>query len=264
MTEANFNGARVLSLESRRAPDMQTLIESFGGIATVAPSIREVPLEANTELLEFDQALRDSAVSDLVCMTGVGTKILLRQLTPEALMALKTVRLVLRSNKAVTVLREYELTGTLVSEPHTWHEVLEYYQSIGKLEGRNIWIAEFGDTAPEAFVQSLGRLGANVFLIPVYRWALPENTAPLEKAIREAIQNEFDWLLLTSGVQLWHAVDYARGLGVETEFRTALTKLKIASIGPACDEAIFELGFTPTVSAVPHKMGVLVRTAAMT
>jgi uroporphyrinogen-III synthase len=262
-TPANFNGATVLALESRRASDMQTLIESFGGLATVAPSIREVPLEHNAELLEFDNVLVQKTVTDLVCMTGVGTKFLLRQLSPEAVTALQNVNLVLRSNKAVAVLREHELTGTLVSEPHTWHEVLEYYQNIGNLEQRKVWIAEFGEDTPKEFVSALKKLGASVHLLPVYRWALPEDTAPLEQAVHGVIAGQFEWLLLTSGVQLWHAVDFARTLGLVTDFKTALEKLRIASIGPACDEAILELGFKPTVQAQPHKMGVLVRVAAL-
>jgi uroporphyrinogen-III synthase len=260
---ANFNGATVLALESRRASDMQTLIESFGGLATVAPSIREVPLEHNAELLELSDALLQNAITDLVCMTGVGTKFLLRQLSPEAIVALKNVNLVLRSNKAVAVLREHDLTGTLVSEPHTWHEVLEYYQAIGNLEQRQVWIAEFGEDTPKAFVTALEKLGARVHLLPVYRWALPEDTAPLERAVRGVIAGKFEWLLLTSGVQLWHAVDFARTLGLVTDFKSALEQVRIASIGPACDEAILELGFKPTVQAQPHKMGVLVRVAAL-
>ncbi len=260
---ANFNGATVLALESRRASDMQTLIESFGGLGTVAPSIREVPLEENAESLEFQTALTSHTVSDLVCMTGVGTKFLLRQLSPEALAALQNVNLVLRSNKAVAVLREHDLRGTLVSEPHTWHEVLEYYQNIETLENRKVWIAEFGEDTPKAFVSALEKLGARVHLLPVYRWALPEDTAPLERAVHGVIAGQFEWLLLTSGVQLWHAVEFARTLGLVTDFKTALEKLRIASIGPACDEAITELGFKPTVQAQPHKMGVLVRVAAL-
>ena len=35
-----FAGLRVLSLESRRAPEMAKLIATFGGNATVAPSMR--------------------------------------------------------------------------------------------------------------------------------------------------------------------------------------------------------------------------------
>jgi uroporphyrinogen-III synthase len=260
---ANFYGAKVLALESRRASDMQTLIESFGGLATVAPSIREVPLETNPELLEFSQALTQQTVTDLVCMTGVGTKFLLRQLPPEALVTLQNVNLVLRSNKAMTVLREHQLTATLVSEPHTWHEVLEYYKNIGNLEQRKVWIAEFGEDTPKEFVTALKKLGASVHLLPVYRWALPEDTAPLEQAVHGVIAGEFEWLLLTSGVQLWHAIDFARTLGLVTAFKTALEKIRIASIGPACDEAILELGFKPTVQAQPHKMGVLVRVAAL-
>jgi uroporphyrinogen-III synthase len=262
-TPANFNGATVLALESRRAADMQTLIESFGGVAVVAPSIREVPLEQNAELERFSTALTQQTMTDLVCMTGVGTKFLLRQLSPEAIAALKNVNLVLRSNKAVAVLREHDLTGTLVSEPHTWHEVLEYYQNIGNLEPRQIWIAEFGEDTPKAFVTALKKLGASVHLLPVYRWALPEDTAPLERAVHDVIAGKFEWLLLTSGVQLWHAVDFARTLGLVTDFKSALEQVRIASIGPACDEAILELGFKPTVQAQPHKMGVLVRVAAL-
>jgi uroporphyrinogen-III synthase len=196
-------------------------------------------------------------------MTGVGTKFLLRQLPPEALTALQNVNLVLRSNKAMTVLREHQLIATLVSEPHTWHEVLEYYQAIGKLENRHVWIAEFGEDTPKEFVIALEALGASVHLLPVYRWALPEDTAPLEQAVRDVIVGKFEWLLLTSGVQLWHAVDFARTLGLETAFKSALEKIRIASIGPACDEAITELGFDSTVQAQPHKMGVLVRVAAL-
>ncbi len=261
---ANFNGARVLALESRRAEEMRTLIESFGGQATVAPSMREVPLESNVALLDFIAALNEARVDELVCMTGVGTRFLLRQLedAPDALESLKKVNLVLRSGKAVPVLRERGLEGTLVRDPHTWHEVLAHYQT-RDVQGKSIWIAEFGDDAPKDFVAGLEALGASVHVLPVYRWALPENTAPLEEAIKRVTQNDFDWLLLTSGVQLWHAIGFARSKGLETDFRAGLERLRIASIGPACNEAIQELGFTQVVTADPHKMGILVRAAAM-
>jgi uroporphyrinogen-III synthase len=261
---ANFNGARVLALESRRAEEMRTLIESFGGQATVAPSMREVPLENNAALLEFITALHQARVDELVCMTGVGTRFLLRQLEPApgALEALKKVNLVLRSGKAVPVLRERGLTGTLVRDPHTWHEVLAHYQGLN-IRGKRVWIAEFGDDAPKDFIAGLELLGASVDVLPVYRWALPEDTAPLEEAIGRVAQNEFDWLLLTSGVQLWHAVGFARSKGLEGDFRAGLARLRIASIGPSCNEAMQELGFQPAVTADPHKMGVLVRVAAI-
>ena len=52
-TQKGFAGLRVLSLESRRGPEMAKLIATHGGEATVAPSMREIPLETNTEGQEF-------------------------------------------------------------------------------------------------------------------------------------------------------------------------------------------------------------------
>ena len=50
---SGFEGLRVLALESRRAPELAKLIANYGGEAVVAPSMREVPLESNTEALAF-------------------------------------------------------------------------------------------------------------------------------------------------------------------------------------------------------------------
>ena len=44
-----FNGARVLSLESRRADEMATLIRKQGGEPFVAPSMREIELDRHEE-----------------------------------------------------------------------------------------------------------------------------------------------------------------------------------------------------------------------
>ena len=52
-----FAGLRVLSLESRRAAEMAKLIEAYGGTATVAPSMREIPLGSNKEAQTFTREL---------------------------------------------------------------------------------------------------------------------------------------------------------------------------------------------------------------
>ena len=57
MTSPNFNGLRVLLLESRRSREMASLVTTYGGHPIEAPSMREVPLETNTEALAFADAL---------------------------------------------------------------------------------------------------------------------------------------------------------------------------------------------------------------
>ncbi len=45
-----FDGVRVIALESRRSVEMARLIESYGGVPRVAPSMREVPIEGIVRL----------------------------------------------------------------------------------------------------------------------------------------------------------------------------------------------------------------------
>src|ERR1700734_3665702 len=53
----SFHGLRVLALESRRGTELAPLITTYGGQPLVAPALREVPLESNTEALRFAEAL---------------------------------------------------------------------------------------------------------------------------------------------------------------------------------------------------------------
>ena len=63
---------RVLSLESRKADEMRSLIERHGGIATVAPSMREIPLDENRAALAFGEQLFAGQIDVVVFLTGVG------------------------------------------------------------------------------------------------------------------------------------------------------------------------------------------------
>src|SRR5271170_5633118 len=73
-----FAGLRVLSLESRRATEMAKLIANHRGVPIVAPSMREVPLESNTEALAFARALASNGFDVVIFLTGVGTRALAR------------------------------------------------------------------------------------------------------------------------------------------------------------------------------------------
>jgi uroporphyrinogen-III synthase len=68
----SFDGLRVLSLESRRAAEIETLIRRQGGDPFVAPSMREVPLAQNSAALVFAERLFDNQFEMLILLTGVG------------------------------------------------------------------------------------------------------------------------------------------------------------------------------------------------
>src|ERR1700681_4230986 len=71
-----FDGLRVLSLESRRASEIERLIRAQGGVPFVAPSMREVPLENNPQAFAFAERLFRGEFDMLIFLTGVGTRAL--------------------------------------------------------------------------------------------------------------------------------------------------------------------------------------------
>src|SRR5690606_26330712 len=68
---------RVCSFESRKGDEIRSLIERHGGEATVAPSLREVPLEENPAAFEFADRLLGGSLDVVVFLTGVGARGLL-------------------------------------------------------------------------------------------------------------------------------------------------------------------------------------------
>ena len=75
-----FDGLRVLSLESRRAEEMATLIRKQGGEPFVAPSMREVPLEQREEASSSRDRLLRGEFDCVILLTGVGTRLLWKTL----------------------------------------------------------------------------------------------------------------------------------------------------------------------------------------
>ena len=67
-----FEGLRVLSLESRRAKEMETLIRREGGDPFIAPSVQERALHDHGEALQFIDRLDAGDFDLLVCTTGAG------------------------------------------------------------------------------------------------------------------------------------------------------------------------------------------------
>jgi len=274
---SGLSGKRVLALESRRRDEMRTLIEKQGGAATVAPALREVALEDSVggkgaTLERFARSLLQGKVDYLVCMTGVGTRMLLRELEKrsfEALEALREVHIVVRGSKPLNVLREAGYSATLVEKPHTWREVQSYFAALERtdpkvlaLSGKRVSIAEFGEETPLELQDFLCAQGAKVDPLPLYRWGLPEDTEPLERAILELVKGKFDLLLLTSGIQLWHLMGKALEMELESVVRKALEAVPIASIGPSCTESVHELGLKVALESDPCRMGNLVLSAS--
>ena len=256
----------MLSFESRRAAEMRSLIERHGGEATVAPSMREIPLEENSAAFDFADELLAGRIDVVVFTTGVGTRALAevvetRHDRTDFLNALARPVTIVRGPKPTSVLNEWKVRiDHRAPEPNTWRELLAVIDAGVEVRDRTVAVQEYGEPNDE-FYAALAERGARVQPVPVYRWALPEDTAPLEQAIRSTLAGEFDTLLFTSAQQLRHVLEVAQRQGLADRWREAAARCVVASIGPTCSEALSEQGLAVHVEASPPKMGQLVRAA---
>ena len=266
----NFAGLRVLSLESRRGVEMARLIASYGGEAMVAPSMREIPLESNTEALAFGRTLFAGGFDMVIFLTGVGTRALARVVETiypldQYLAELRKIAVVARGPKPVTVLKEWNVPIAVTApEPNTWREVLRALDEKAAallLKGRRVAVQEYGVSNPE-LIAGLVERGAQVTSIPVYEWALPVDTGPLRSAIAAIARNEIDIILFTTGTQADHLLQIAVEMNREDVLRRALLRMVVASIGPTTSERLRESGIAPDMEPTHPKMGYLVSEAA--
>lgn len=270
MSSEGFGGLRVLALESRRAAEMAKLIAYSGGRAIVAPSMREVPLESNTEALAFASAVVGGRLDMVIFLTGVGTRTLTRiaeMVYPreQYVAALKRVIVVARGPKPVAALRELGVpVGLAVPEPNTWRELLRALDQRADslpLTGCRIAVQEYGVPNPE-LLAGLAERGALVSRVPVYEWALPEDAGPLREAVAAIARGEIDVILFTTSVQVIHLMQTATDLKLEESLRRDFQRILIGSIGPTTSEQLREHGVVADFEPTHPKMGLLVKETA--
>jgi uroporphyrinogen-III synthase len=249
---------RILSLESRRAVEIETLIRARGGVPFVAPSMREVPLQNNLPAFVFCDRLLAGDFDMVIFLTGVGAKLLAQAIEtrhPAGLFqeALRGVTVVVRGPKPSGVMREWKVPVAAVApEPNTWREVLAVTEGWPE---RRIAVQEFGRTSEE-LIAGLEARGAEVTKVPVYQWQLPEDTGPLRDAAHRLARGEFDWVIFTTSVQLDHLQQIGEEEGVDVT--GALRKVKIASIGPTTSETLREQDLQVDFEPSHPRMGILV------
>ncbi len=284
------NPLRVLSFESRKAAEMRSLIERHGGVATIAPAMREVSLGMTPEIQAFVDRLREGSLDVIILLTGVGAEALATAIETEhsrdwLFDQLQRLRIVVRGPKPFATLKKWGVrVDAKAPEPNTWREVVETLVALvadsqtaaadsgdetGEpprpglklpLDGLNIAVQEYGQPSTELYA-ALEERGATVLPVPVYRWQLPDDISPVVAAIDAAAREEFDIALFTTAQHIVHTVQIAESLGRRDEWLASLRRTVIASIGPTATERLREYGLPVDIEPEHPHMGHLVRAA---
>lgn len=264
MAHAGFNGLTVAAFESRMAAEMTRLIERHGGKPLVAPALREIPLEDNSAALQFGELLLTEGLDVLVLLTGAGTTTLFeilhsRHAKDTIKNALKETVLIARGPKPVAALKALGFQPTLtVPEPNTWVDVVSTLDAYRPVTGVRVAVQEYG-LPNRDLLEALKQRGANVVQVPVYRWALPEDRAPLKQVIKQILAGQVQVMLVTNAAQIDHVMQVVEQEGNTAQFKTICRQLVVASIGPTAGERIRSHGLPVDFEPSHGKMGILVK-----
>ena len=97
----------------------------------------------------------------------------------------------------------------------------------------------------------------------VYEWGMPEDTAPLARAVESLVRGDFDAAAFTTQVQARHLLSIASRIGRRNQLVAALrSRVLVAAVGPTCARVLVELGVPPHVVPDSPKMGSMLEALA--
>jgi uroporphyrinogen-III synthase len=248
---------------ARRSEELTHLLTRRGADVIAAPAIRIVPLEDDGELLSATEACVAHAPDFTVATTGIGFRGWMEAADGwglgDALRDhLGRGRLVARGPKARGAIRAAGLRDEFSPDSEAMSEVLGYLLD-QDIAGKRIALQLHGEPLTEA-VATFEAAGANVVVVPVYRWVPPEDERPLHRLIDLVTTRRLDAVVFTSAPAVSSLIATAAAMGCESELLSALrTDVLAACVGPVCASPLDQRD-VPSVHPARGRLGNLVRT----
>ncbi|MFJ6754422.1 MULTISPECIES: uroporphyrinogen-III synthase [unclassified Streptomyces] len=221
---------------ARRADELIALLRRRGAAVLHAPALRIVPLADDSELLAATKELVHCAPDVVVATTAIGFRGWIEAadgwgIGEELLERLRATELLARGPKVKGAIRAAGLVETWSPESESLAEVLERLLTAG-VAGRRIALQLHGEPLP-GFVEALRAGGADVVVVPVYRWMAPEDLGPLDRLLDAIVVGGVDAVSFTSAPAAASLLSRAEERGVREAVLDALRgPLVSACVGP--------------------------------
>ncbi|MER7662965.1 MULTISPECIES: uroporphyrinogen-III synthase [unclassified Streptomyces] len=247
---------------ARRADELGALLCRRGATVLHAPALRIVPLADDAELLAATKELIDHAPDVAVATTAIGFRGWVEAADgwgcgEELLAGLRGVELLARGPKVKGAIRAAGLTEEWSPASESMAEVLDRLLAEG-VSGRRIALQLHGEPLP-GFVESLRAAGADVVLVPVYRWMPPEDLAPVDRLLDAVVGRSLDAVTFTSAPAAASLLSRAETRGQLEPLLHALEHDVLAAcVGPVTALPLQARGI-PTVQPERFRLGPLVQ-----
>lgn len=265
---AVLDGRSIVLFETRLRDELAELVRRGGGVPVCFPAVVERQRASGHEVAALLDMVRSGDTAPVfVLSTGVGARALFDEAralgrTEELGEAIRRGGSICRGPKAVAALHREGLATTVKAQsPYTTVELIEALASL-ELTGHPVVLVHYGERN-EALVEALTSQGAVLLELLLYQWEMPEDTAPLARAIESIIRGDFDAAAFTTQVQARHLMSIASRIGRRNQLVAALrSRVVVAAVGPTCARVLTELGVPPHVVPDPPKMGSMLEALA--
>ncbi|MER7698383.1 uroporphyrinogen-III synthase [Streptomyces sp. NPDC096095] len=235
-THGPLAGFTVGVTAARRAEELGALLGRRGAAVLHAPALRIVQLADDSELLAATRELIGRAPDVVVATTAIGFRGWIEAAdgwgVGDALLeTLGRVELLARGPKVKGAVRAAGLSEAWSPASESMAEVLDRLLAEG-VDGRRVALQLHGEPLP-GFVESLTAAGADVVVVPVYRWMPPQDIAPLDRMLDVTAARGLDAITFTSAPAAASFLGRAETRGLLPEVLGALRDdVLVACVGP--------------------------------
>jgi uroporphyrinogen-III synthase len=260
-----LTGFTVAVTACRRREELCALLERRGARVIAAPAVSVRPLTDDSELLAATKACLSEPPTIVIATTGVGFRGWIEAADGwglgEALRdVLNKADVYARGPKAMGAIRAAGLRESWSPVSESLREVLDHLRADG-VAGVRIAVQLHGDPEPE-LVDGLIAAGSDVVAVPVYRWAPPDDIAPVMRLVDLVATRNVDAVAFTSKPALAAVLRVAEQMGrrdaVIAAFRGDVVP---ACVGSVTAEPLTALGVR-TLQPERPRLGALVRVIA--
>lgn len=261
-THGPLAGFTVGVTAARRAEELTTLLKRRGAAVLHAPALRIVQLADDSELLAATKELIGNAPDIALATTAIGFRGWIEAadgwgIGDALLKTLSGVELLARGPKVKGAIRAAGLTEAWSPGSESMAEVLDRLLAEG-VDGRRVALQLHGEPLP-GFVESLTAAGADVVVVPVYRWMPPQDIAPLDRMLDVTAARGLDAITFTSAPAAVSFLGRAETRGLLPEVLGALRDdVLVACVGPVTALPLQARGIT-TLQPERFRIGPLVQ-----
>jgi uroporphyrinogen-III synthase len=258
MTERPLDGFVIGVTADRRCEEQAELLRRRGAEVLHAPVLKTLPLGGQNGLRDATTALIEEPPDFVVVNTGIGVRGWMSAadswgVGDAVASLLREARVIARGPKAAGAVITAGGDIEWRAESGRLHDVVEYLIAQG-VDGRRVALQLDGSQCADS-ADALCTAGADVVTLPVYRWTMPDDPAPVNRLVDAVVAAAVDAVTFTSAPAVDAFFDFAGDRDVLAAF--AANVLPVC-VGPVCHEAALARGADRAIKPERSLLGAMV------